>query len=257
MRVLFIGDVVGRKGRRLVAEMLPFLKSERSADIVIANGENLAAGLGTTAKTANQLFESGVDLITGGNHIFAKKEAYQIIDQKLILRPANYPPSVPGRGSILMDVKGEKVGVINLCGRVFMEALDCPFRRADEEIEMLKAKTKIIVVDMHAEATSEKVAMGWYLDGKVSAVIGTHTHIQTADAQILPKGTAYITDVGMVGGRDSVIGVKKELVLRRFLTQLPIRFKPSEEVGIFCGAVIEIDAETGLSTSIEPICIKE
>ncbi|MEW6103828.1 MAG: TIGR00282 family metallophosphoesterase [bacterium] len=256
MKVLFIGDIVGRKGRRIIKEIIPKLKMERSIDLVIANGENAAGGFGITKKVADEIFGCGVDIITGGNHIFAKKEIYEIIDDLPILRALNYPPCVPGRGFIIKPYKGQNVCVISLCGRVFMDSLDCPFRAIDSILEDVKEKTKIIIVDIHAEATSEKVALGWFLDGRVSAVIGTHTHIPTADCKILPKGTAYITDIGMVGAGNSVIGVKKDLVLKKFLSLLPVRFEMAEDEGIFGGAYIDIDEKTGLSCSIEQIQIK-
>ncbi len=253
IRVLFIGDVIGKKGRGLVSSLLPCLRKEKEIDLVIANGENAAGGFGINKKTADELLSGGVDLITGGNHIFSKKEVYEIIDQYPIIRPANYPPSVPGQGYIIE--KG--VCVISLCGRTFMEPLDCPFRKADSIISEISDKTKVIIVDIHAEATSEKVALGWYLDGRVSALIGTHTHIPTADARVLPKGTAYITDVGMVGGRDSVIGMNKATILKRFLTQIPEKFETAKNDGIFCAAILEIDIESGDSLSITPIQIEE
>jgi metallophosphoesterase (TIGR00282 family) len=253
IRVLFIGDVIGKKGRRLVSCLLPELRKEKEIDLVIANGENAAGGFGITRKTADELFSSGVDLLTGGNHIFSKKEVYEIIDEYPIIRPANYPPSVPGRGYIIC----KKVCVISLCGRTFMEPLDCPFRTADSIINEVLGVTKVIIIDIHAEATSEKVALGWYLDGRVSAVIGTHTHIPTADARILPKGTAYITDIGMVGARNSVIGMNKAAILRRFLTQVPEKFETAKNDGIFSGVILEIDMESGNSLSITPIQIEE
>ncbi|MFH0774782.1 MAG: TIGR00282 family metallophosphoesterase [bacterium] len=253
MRALFIGDVIGKKGRRLVSAITPALRKEKQIDLVIANGENAAGGFGLTKKTADELLSGGVDLLTGGNHTFTKKEVYEIIEEYPIIRPANYPPSVPGRGYIIKN----GLCMISLCGRTFMEPLDCPFRTADSIINEVSEKTKVIIVDIHAEATSEKVALGWYLDGRVSAIIGTHTHIPTADARLLPKGTAYITDVGMVGARDSVIGMNKATILKRFLTQIPERFETAKEDGIFCAVILEIDIESGLSLSITPIQIEE
>lgn len=252
MKLLFIGDIVGRKGRKIVKETISKIKEKTNIDLCIANGENLAGGFGVTKKTIEEILSSGVDVITGGNHIFAKKEVYEIIDEMPIVRPLNYPPSAPGRGVVFVRCKGENVAVISLCGRVFMENLDCPFRAIDLALKEIK-DTKIIIVDMHAEATSEKVALGWYLDGRVSAVIGTHTHIPTADSKILPNGTAYITDVGMVGSPNSVIGVKKELVIKRFLSLLPVRFEIAEDGEIFNGVFIDVDEKTGLSLGIEPI----
>ncbi len=256
MKILFIGDIVGRKGRRILKGLIPRLKGERNIDLCIANGENAAGGFGITKKTADEIFSSGVDVITGGNHIFAKKEIYEIIDSLPIVRALNYPSGVAGRGFILFPYKEQDVAIINLCGRVFMDSLDCPFRAIDSLLKGLKDKVKIIIVDIHAEATSEKVALGWFLDGRVSAVMGTHTHIPTADAKILPLGTAYITDVGMVGSSNSVIGVKKELVLRKFLLSLPIRFEMAEDEGIFGGAFLDIDEKTGFCLEVEPIQIK-
>ncbi len=253
VRILFIGDVIGKKGRGLVSAILHGLQKEKGIDLVIANGENTAGGFGINKKTASELLFSGIDIITGGNHIFSKKEVYEIIDEYPIIRPANYPPGVPGRGYILQN----GICVISLCGRTFMEPLDCPFRKADSIIKEVSEKTKVIVIDIHAEATSEKVALGWYLDGRVSAIIGTHTHIPTADARLLPKGTAYITDVGMVGARDSVIGMNKAAILKRFLTQIPERFETAKNDGIFCAVILEIDIDTGHSLSITPIQIIE
>lgn len=256
MKILFIGDIVGRKGRKVLKEVILRLKEKTNIELCIANGENAAGGFGLTKKIAEEIFSSGVDVITGGNHIFAKKEVYEIIDDLPIVRALNYPPGVPGRGVIFLSCKGQKVAIINLCGRVFMDSLDCPFRTIDCALREISNSVKIIIVDIHAEATSEKVALGWYLDGRVSAVIGTHTHIQTADAKILPKGTAYITDVGMVGSPNSVIGVKKDLVIKKFLSLLPVRFEMAEDEGIFGGVFIDINEETGLSLGIEPIQIK-
>ncbi|MDD5757430.1 MAG: TIGR00282 family metallophosphoesterase, partial [bacterium] len=203
MKVLFIADIMGQAGREAVARILPELKSKEQVDLVIANGENAAHGMGLTPNIARDLFHLGIDVLTMGNHTWDKKEILDIIDDEPIVRPANYAPGVPGRGAILATTtNGVKVGILNLIGRVFMPPNDCPFRSADKVIEELKKETPVIIVDIHAEATSEKVAMGWYLDGKVSAVIGTHTHVQTADDRILPEGTAYLTDVGMTGPFD-------------------------------------------------------
>jgi len=253
IKVLFIGDVIGKKGREILKEQIPKFKEE--VDLVVVQGENLAGGFGITRKTANEVFSFGVDVITGGNHIFGKKEIYEIIDEVPIIRPYNYPPGVPGKGFIFLSCKDKTVGVLSLCGRVFMEPLDCPFRTADSAIKEIKEKTNIIIVDVHGEATSEKNAIAWWLDGRVSAVIGTHTHVQTSDTRIFPKGTGFITDVGMVGSLDSVIGVKKDTVIKRFLTNLPVRFEPAGDDGIFCAVIIEIDEKTGKTCSIEPIQI--
>ncbi len=250
-----IGDIVGKPGRKAVADLLPKLKREHRIDLVIANGENAAGGMGITPKIVEELHSMGIDVITTGNHVWKYKEIYGTLDKDPgLLRPANYPPKVPGKGSgILSTEKGERVGVLNLSGRVFLAELDCPFRKADEEIGKLSQETKVIIVDMHAEITSEKTALGWYLDGRVSAVVGTHTHIPTADERVLPKGTAYITDIGMVGSLDSVIGIKKELALKKFLSQIPIRFEVEKENIYLQGVIINIDSKTGRAEKIERI----
>jgi len=255
MKILFAGDIVGSPGRKAVSGIIPQLKKREKAELIIANGENAAGGSGITPRIAEEIFNSGVDIITSGDHIWKRKEIVELLDQKPnILRPANYPPGVPGVGSyVVKSKKGNPVGVINLVGRVFMEAVDCPFRKATEEIESLKKETRVIIVDIHAEATSEKIAMGWYLDGLVSAVLGTHTHVQTADERILPQGTAYITDVGMTGPHDSVIGRRKEQILTRFITQLPTRFEMAEDDVQLNGVALEIDEKTGKAESIKRI----
>src|ERR1700730_5150742 len=227
MRILFIGDIVGRPGRQLVRTGLSAVVSRHEIDCVIANGENSAAGFGITREIGDELLEMGVDVLTSGNHIWDKKEALDYIGiEPRLLRPANYPAGVPGNGSYVARAKnGRSVGVINVMGRVFMLNIDDPFTVVLREIEALRQRTRVIFVDFHAEATSEKIAMGWHLDGKVTALVGTHTHVQTADERILPKGTAYLTDVGMTGPHDSVIGVEIELALGRFLNALPTRFE--------------------------------
>ena len=255
MRVLMIGDVVGRPGRHCVRDLLPRVIENYKIDFTIANGENLAAGTGFNEKTASELFSYGVDALTMGNHVWDKKEALDyILREKRIVRPINYPPGAPGRGSAIFERKGVKIAVLNANGRVFMPALDCPFRTLREEALRLREETPIIIVDFHAEATSEKIAMGRYLDGHVSAVIGTHTHVQTADERVLGEGTAYITDVGMTGPLESVLGISPEIVIRKFLTQMPARFEvtgsgPTQ----FSAIVVEIDKDTGLANSIERI----
>lgn len=259
MNILFIGDVIGRPGRNAVKQLLPQIKQAKKISFSIINGENVAAGVGLTPKTVNELFSYGIDVITSGNHFWDKKNVAEIIDtEKRLLRPANYPPGVPGHGSVEVEVAGGvKIGIINIAGRVFMSSLDCPFRKVKNEIENLCKKTSIIIVDIHAEATSEKIAMGWFLDGKVSAVIGTHTHVQTADEVILPGGTAYITDIGMTGSRNSVIGVKKELVLHRFLYQIPIKLEVASGEAELCGVILDIDPITGKANSIERIQMRQ
>ena len=243
---------MGSPGREAIRTLVIPLKQELGIDFVIANAENASGGSGITAKVATELFASGVDVLTSGDHIWKKPEIFELINQEeRILRPLNFPSGAPGRGAKVFKVRnGVKVGVININGRVFMEALDCPFKAALKAAEELAAETKIIIVDIHAEATSEKIALGWYLDGKVSAIFGTHTHIQTADEKILPQGTAYITDVGMTGPYDSVIGRRVEDVLTRFLSSIPVRFQVAEEDIQLHGALVEIDEATGKARSI-------
>jgi len=250
--VLCVGDVFGEPGRRAIETLLPKLKKRYEVDVAVVNVENAAAGAGVTPANAKAFLEHGADVMTSGNHIWDKKEIIDYIPKEnLLLRPANYPPGTPGSGSIVVKAGPHKVAVLNMMGRVFLPLLDCPFRKADEEVPRLRQETPIIVVDMHCEATSESQAMGWYLDGRVSAVVGTHRHVQTADERILPKGTAYITDLGLTGPTDSVIGVDPEIALRRFLTQMPNRFEPAKGPVALHGVVIRIDPETGQGLSIE------
>jgi metallophosphoesterase (TIGR00282 family) len=252
LTVLCVGDIFGEPGRRAVTMLLPKLKKQHEADLAIVNVENAAAGFGVTPPLARSILEHGADVMTSGNHIWDKKEIIEYIGKEnLLLRPANFPAGTPGAGSIVVKAGPHKVAVLNLMGRVFLPNLDCPFRKADEEIARLKQETSIVVVDMHCEATSESQAMGWYLDGRVSAVVGTHRHVQTADERILPKGTAYITDLGMTGPVDSVIGVDPQLALQRFITQMPNRFEPAKGPAALHGAVIRIDPDTGRGLSIE------
>ncbi len=254
MRILMIGDIVGRPGRRAVRQTLETIRQELKIDMIVANGENAAGGNGITADVASEIYKYGVDVLTMGNHVWDKKEIISYIEKDpRMLRPANYPSGSPGRGAAIYNINGTDVGIVNLSGRVYLSNLDCPFRAADEILERMSGQTKIILVDFHAEATSEKVALGWYLDGKVSAVLGTHTHIQTGDERILPKGTAYITDVGMTGPRNSVIGVKSHLVLEKFLTQMPVRFEVADGPYQFNAVVIDIENETGRASSIRRI----
>ncbi len=237
---------MGKAGRKAVDGVLPGLIREHAVDCVIANGENAAGGNGITPKIAEQLFKMGIDVLTSGNHIWQKKEIFDYLDgQKRLLRPANLAPqNAPGRGSCLVQTAaGHSIGVINLSGRIFMEAFGCPFRAAEQEICHLQGNADVILIDFHAEATSEKQALGWYLDGKVAALIGTHTHVQTADERILPLGTAYITDVGMTGSMDSIIGVKKELAIQKFLTYMPVRFESSLLNPYVNGVVLSLDTE--------------
>jgi metallophosphoesterase (TIGR00282 family) len=252
MKILFIGDIVGSPGREAVKKLLPKLKEEYQLDFIIANAENAAGGSGITSKVAQDLFAGGVDVLTSGDHIWKKREIFELINQEeRILRPVNFPEGAPGRGFAIFKTKGgKKIGVINVNGRVFMEALESPFKTVLKAQEVLSCETKIIIVDIHAEATSEKVALGWYLDGKVSAILGTHTHVQTADEKILPQGTAYITDVGMTGPLRSVIGRRIEDVLERFLTAIPVKFEVAEDDVQLQGAVVDIDERSGRAVSI-------
>lgn len=252
MKILFLGDVVGKPGLRAVRMLLPRLIDREQLALVIANCENAAGGTGVDAKSAQQLFEAGVDVLTSGNHVWRHREIREYIEHEPhLLRPANFPPGVPGRGWVICETAdGTLVAVLNLIGRVFMDSVDCPFRAAEALVADLRARASTIVVDMHGEATSEKVAMGWFLAGKVSAVLGSHTHVQTADERILPGGTAYVTDVGMCGPTESVIGVDKELVLRRFLTHMPVKFEVASGPVIVQGAFVDIDAATGQARSV-------
>lgn len=255
MRILFIGDIVGKAGRKAIHGILEKVIADHEIEFTIANGENAAGGMGITPSIALEILDQGVDVLTSGNHIWAKKEIYPFLNEESrILRPANYPAQVPGKGmGVFKQRNGEKIGVLNLEGRVFMKHLDCPFRTGEREIEVLSQETKMIIVDFHAEATSEKMAMGWFLNGKVSAVLGTHTHVQTSDERILSEGTAYITDVGMTGPLDSVIGIRKQVALERLLTQIPWKFDVATDEIELQGVVVEVDSETGKSKSIKKI----
>ena len=255
MTILFIGDIVGRPGRDLVQKGLRALLEHYDVDVTIANAENAAAGFGLTRDIGETLLDWGVDVMTSGNHIWDKKEVLEYIAvEPRLLRPANYPAGVPGRGSCVAQTRdGRSVGVINVMGRVFMAPLDDPFAVALREIDAVRHRARIIVVDVHAEATSEKIAMGWHLDGRVTAVIGTHTHVQTADERVLPGGTAYLTDAGMTGPHDSIIGMEKEPSLARFLNGMPTKFEPASGNPRLNGAVIEADDKTGRATKITRI----
>lgn len=256
-RILFIGDIFGQPGRRVVKEKLPELVKEFNPDLILANGENAAAGFGITPALAEELLGLGIAVLTSGNHIWDKKEIMPYLSDPAharLLRPANYPGQAPGRGLFVgKNSSGVPYAVLNLQGRVFMTSLDCPFRAADALLESIPASVKIRIVDAHAEATSEKIALGWYLDGRVTAVLGTHTHVPTADERVLPKGTAYITDLGMSGPYNSVIGVEKEQVIRKFLDQMPARFEVAKEDARLSGVLIEADPESGQARGIERI----
>ncbi|HOP71510.1 MAG TPA: TIGR00282 family metallophosphoesterase [Bacillota bacterium] len=260
MNLLFIGDVFGRPGRGFLKALLPELIEKYQVDFTIANGENAAGGAGLTGAVAEELFSIGVDVITSGNHIWDKKEIFEVIEaEHRILRPANYPPDVPGKGSGIYTAKdGTLVGVVNVCGRVFSpQSLDCPFRTLDDQLSRLRELTSVVVIDFHGEASSEKIAAGWYVDGRASALFGTHTHVQTADEIILPDGTAYITDVGMTGSYEGVIGVKRELILKNFLTQLPVRHELAKGKRQLCAVHCSIDPSSGKAETVQRILIRE
>ncbi|HIA46940.1 MAG TPA: TIGR00282 family metallophosphoesterase [Candidatus Hydrogenedentes bacterium] len=255
MKLLFIGDIFGRPGRQCVEHFIAELKEEFSIDITVANAENAAGGLGATPEILDSLLDFGVQAFTFGNHTWRKRALVEGIDRYgCVARPANYPGGVPGRGACTVTLDdGRILGIINVIGRVYMDPSDCPFETADREVEYMKEVTNCVLVDFHAEATSEKVAMGWYLDGKCSAVVGTHTHIQTADERVLPEGTAFITDVGMTGPQDSVIGVRKELVIQRFLDGMPASFEPAKHRPGIRAVVIDLDDTTGKARSIRRV----
>jgi 2',3'-cyclic-nucleotide 2'-phosphodiesterase len=257
MRILFIGDIFGQPGRRMVKETLPKLVEEYSPDLILANGENAAAGFGITPPLVEELLDLGIAVLTSGNHIWDKKEIVPYFAEHAdgrLLRPANYPAAAPGHGLYVGKTSsGTGYAVLNLQGRVFMPSIDCPFRTADTLLERIPPEVKIRIVDMHAEATSEKLAMGWYLDGRVTAVLGTHTHVPTADETVLAGGTAYLTDLGMTGPYDSVIGVEKQAVIQKFLNQLPARFDVAKGDVRLCAALIEASPETGRALAIQRI----
>jgi len=259
VRLLFIGDIVGKPGRELIRKGLRALIDTHEVDLVIANAENAANGFGVTRDIGDALLGWGVDVMTSGNHIWDKKEVIEYIaHEPRLLRPANYPAGVPGRGSYLAQTgDGRAVGVINVMGRVFMLDIDNPFAVVLKEIEALRSRTRVIFVDVHAEATSEKIAMGWHLDGKVTAVVGTHTHVQTADERVLPLGTAYLTDVGMTGPHDSIIGMEREPSLARFLNAMPSRFEPATGNPRLNGVLIDADDKTGRASSITRLSLSE
>jgi metallophosphoesterase (TIGR00282 family) len=253
MKVLFIGDVVGGPGRRGLAAAMPELRERYAPDLVVVNGENSAGGMGITEKTAAAIFELGADVITTGNHVYRHREAYDFLDrEERLVRPANYPHANPGRGHVVVEAAGRRVAVINLSGAVGLQVARSPFHEADAILERVEADCSI--VDFHAEVSSEKVAMGWHLDGRVAAVLGTHTHVPTADARVLPRGTAHISDVGMTGSRTSVLGVKPDQILERFITQMPVRFETAEEDVWVMGACVDVN-ERGLADSIEQVMV--
>ncbi|TVQ81073.1 MAG: TIGR00282 family metallophosphoesterase [Bradymonadales bacterium] len=256
LRIFFIGDIVGSAGRRAVAALVPQIRDEYQVGLTVANAENAAHGFGLTPSTAKEIFDSGVDAITGGNHIFDKKEvaeAFRAFEGKIV-RPANYPPDSPGHGSTVVESScGQAVGLINVMGRVFMDPLDCPFRAFERERAELSQKARVILLDIHAEATSEKAAMGYFVDGRVSACVGTHTHVQTSDERILPHGTGFLSDAGMTGPIDSIIGMQKEAILQRFLEKRPAKMQVAEGRSSLQGVIFEIDPDSGRCLSIQRI----
>ena len=259
MKILFVADIFAQPGRRVAAAQIPAVILEREVDLVIANGENAAGGFGLTDNIARKIHSYGADIITSGNHIWDCKEFIAYLEQAdRVLRPFNYPAAAPGIGSAIVTARdGSLVAVLNLQGRTGMPSIDCPFLTGRAEVERLREKTPLVFVDFHAEATAEKMAMGFHLDGLATAVVGTHTHVQTADERILPGGTAYLTDAGMTGVRESVIGVRPEMALQRFLTQIPTRFKPAAGKATLCGVLVEADATSGRATHIERLQLAE
>lgn len=257
MNILFVADIFGSPGRRAVRDLVPELVTSMGVDFLVANVENAASGFGVTKEIIEEMKSLGVEAMTSGNHIWDRKEALPLLDQEpLLLRPHNYPPGVPGRGVHIFTSKaGVKVGIVNLMGRVFMRELDCPFRAADREVTLLREQTPVILVDFHAEATAEKIGLASYLDGRVSAVLGTHTHVQTADERILAGGTGFLTDAGMTGPHDSIIGVRKDLAIRKFLNLLPVRFEPATGDTKLQGVFLDVDESTGRCRHIERISI--
>jgi metallophosphoesterase (TIGR00282 family) len=255
VRVLFIGDIVGKPGRAGLARAMPELRERYAPDCVVANGENSAGGVGINERSARDIFDAGVDAITTGNHVYRHRDAYEMLDRDpRIVRPANYPLGNPGRGHTVIDAGGMRLGILNLSGELSLRIARMPWMAAEQSLEELDGKADAVIVDFHAEATSEKVAMGWLLDGRVAAVLGTHTHVPTADARVLPGGTAYITDVGMTGSRAGVIGVRREQALERFRTQMPVKFETADEDVWVMGAVVEVN-QRGLADSIEQVLL--
>ena len=259
MRVMLVGDVIGRPGRRAFREYVQKLRKEKKIDVVIANGENSAAGKGLTRTSLDELYSGGAAIITTGNHVWDKKDVMEFIDSEpFLIRPANYPEGTPGKGYCLYPFKAKTIGVMNLSGRTFMPALDCPFQKAEELLKEMQGQCDLIFLDFHAETTSEKMALGFYLDGRITGLVGTHTHIQTADERILPRGTAYITDLGMVGPWNSVLGVRTDNIIYKFTTGLPVRFEVEDEgPRVFSAVIVETDDKTNQAVGIERILITE
>jgi len=255
---MLVGDVVGRAGRRAFRTITPQLRSEKSVDVVIVNGENSAGGKGFTRKALDELYAGGADVVTAGNHVWDKKDVFAFVDDEpFLVRPANYPDGTPGKGYCIFPFKAANIAVMNLSGRSFMPALDCPFQKADEILAEIGGQADVVVLDFHAETTSEKLAMGHYLDGRADIVVGTHTHVQTADEQILPGGTAYITDLGMVGAHDSILGVRKEIVIQKFRTGMPVRFDMAEGAAEYAAVIVDIEPNGRRARQIERILLRE
>jgi len=258
LKIMLTGDVVGRPGRRAFQKYTPKLRQERQIDVVVVNGENSAGGKGITRKSLDELYHGGADIVTSGNHVWDKKDVLEFIDREpFLVRPANYPEGAPGKGSCIYPFRSKNIGVMNLSGRTFMPVLDCPFQKAEELLRELTPVCDVLILDFHAEATSEKMAMGWYLDGRVNCIVGTHTHIQTADERILPGGTAYITDLGMVGAWNSVLGVCTDIVIDKFTKALPVRFDLANGPNVYSAVILEIDDVSNKTTAIERVLIKE
>lgn len=258
MRILFVGDVVGSPGRQMIQDYVPKLKKKYSPTVTIINGENAAGGRGITEKIYRSFLEAGAQAVTLGNHAWDNREVFEFIDDaKYIVRPANFPEGTPGKGLIFLNSNGVEIAVINLQGRTFLPPLDCPFKKVDELIAQAKKRTSIIFIDFHAEATSEKQALGWYVDGRATAVVGTHTHVQTADNRILPGGTAYITDVGMTGPYDGILGMERGAVLKKFLTALPVRFEVAEGRTQLSAVLIDVNPSTGKASRIERVLLND
>lgn len=255
MKILMLGDIVGRPGRQIVREYLPSIRKKLGADFVVANGENASGGNGLTEKNAKQLLAAPIDVLTMGNHVWKQRETRDYIDQyDRIVRPINYPPKTPGQGSHIYDHDGVRIGVLNMSGQSFMDNLDSPFTAADRVVPALLANSDVLLVDFHAETTSEKIAMGYYLDGQASAVVGTHTHVQTADARVLPKGTAFITDLGMTGPLNGVLGVKAEIIIEQLTTKMPVRYEIERQMPWqLNGVLIDVDEKTGRARHIERV----
>ena len=257
MKILFVGDIVGSPGREAIRVLIPAIKKREKVDFVVANAENAAGGSGMTPKIAEEILGYGADVLTSGDHIWKKKEIVGMLDEdSRILRPANYPEGAPGRGWGVYKVDGKhKIGIVNMVGRVFMESVECPFRIGRDIVEKIRKETPIILIDIHAEATSEKIALAWYFDGMISAILGTHTHVQTADERIYPKGTAFISDVGMTGPHDSVIGIDKEIAIKRFIYQTPFKYEVADSDLKFNGVLVSVDRKTGKAVDIKRITL--